>query len=139
MVRSPQLMAVLRPIGHEDRLSLVDHLDELRSRLILCAGVLGVAFAVCLWQNHALLKIINEPLKTQTRKQVSKGEGTIGQAVLAQQSLLKVASETERALSLLAQPASGVRAPTRAQLGPVAESLRKAVAKIPRNPPGDNP
>jgi len=24
---------VLRPIGHEDRLSIVDHLDELRSRL----------------------------------------------------------------------------------------------------------
>jgi sec-independent protein translocase protein TatC len=132
-------MAVLRPIGHEDRLSLVDHLDELRSRLIVCAGVLGVAFAVCLWQNHALLKIINEPLKTQTRKQVAKGEGTVGQAVLAQQALLKVAADTQAALAALAQPGSGLRPPARAQLAPLASSLRADVAKVPRNPPGDNP
>jgi sec-independent protein translocase protein TatC len=130
---------VLRPIGHEDRLSLVDHLDELRSRLIVCAAVLGAAFAVCLWQNHTLLEIINEPLKTQTRKQVAKGEGTVGQAVLAQQGLLKVASDTEAALALLARPGSGLHAPTRTQLAPLASSLRAAVAKIPRSSPGDNP
>jgi sec-independent protein translocase protein TatC len=130
---------VLRPIGHEDRLSLVDHLDELRSRLIVCAIVLGVAFGICLWQNHTLLKIINEPLKTQTRKQVAKGEGTVGQAVLAQQSLLKVASDTEAVVALLARPGSGLHAPVRAQLAPIAGSLHAAVAKIPRSAPGDNP
>src|SRR5438270_617195 len=140
VLRSPQLMAkVLRPIGHEDRLSLVDHLDELRGRLIVCAAVLGAAFAVCLWQNHTLLEIINEPLKTQTRKQVAKGEGTVGQAVLAQQGLLKVASDTEAALALLAKPGSGVRAPSREQLTALVSSLRKDVAKIPRTSPGDNP
>jgi sec-independent protein translocase protein TatC len=132
-------MAVLRPIGHEDRLSLVDHLDELRNRLIVCAAVLGVAFAVCLWQNHALLKLINEPLKTQTRKQVEKGEGTVGQAVLAQRALLKVASDTESALAALAKPGSGVHPAARAQLAPLAASLRADVAKIPRDAPGDNP
>jgi sec-independent protein translocase protein TatC len=132
-------MAVLRPIGHEDRLSLVDHLDELRNRLIVCAAVLGVAFAVCLWQNHALLKLINEPLKTQTRKQVEKGEGTVGQAVLAQRALLKVASDTESALAALAKPGSGVRPNARAQLTPLVASLRADVAKIPRDAPGDNP
>jgi sec-independent protein translocase protein TatC len=130
---------VLRPIGHEDRLSLVDHLDELRSRLIISAAVLGVAFAVCLWQNHALLKIINHPLKTQTRKQVAKGEGTVGQAVLAQQGLLKVASDTEAALALLAKPDSGLREGARSQLAPLAASLHAAVAKIPRSAPGENP
>src|ERR1700722_5397004 len=52
----------LRPIGHEDRLSIVDHLDELRSRLIVSAIVLGVAFAVCFWQNHALLHVLNRAL-----------------------------------------------------------------------------
>ena len=36
---------VLRPIGHEDRLSIVDHLDELRSRLIICGIALAIAFA----------------------------------------------------------------------------------------------
>ena len=36
-------MSRLRPIGHEDRLSLVEHLDELRTRLIVSIAVLGVA------------------------------------------------------------------------------------------------
>src|SRR2546421_580480 len=29
--------ALRRPVGHEDRLSLIEHLDELRSRLIVSA------------------------------------------------------------------------------------------------------
>ena len=58
------MATVIRPIGHEDRLSLVDHLDELRGRLIVSAVGLAIAFGICLWQNHALLDIINEPLKT---------------------------------------------------------------------------
>jgi sec-independent protein translocase protein TatC len=53
---------VLRPIGHEDRLSIVDHLDELRTRLIVCAIALAVAFGFCFWQNHALLKVLNRAL-----------------------------------------------------------------------------
>ncbi len=53
---------VLRPIGHEDRLSIVDHLDELRSRLIICAVALGVAFGLCFWQSHQVLRILNSRL-----------------------------------------------------------------------------
>jgi sec-independent protein translocase protein TatC len=53
---------VLRPIGHEERLSVVDHLDELRSRLIVCGLALVVAFGVCFWQNHPLLHVLNQPL-----------------------------------------------------------------------------
>jgi sec-independent protein translocase protein TatC len=53
---------VLRPIGHEDRLSIVDHLDELRSRLMVCVAVLVVAFGICFWQNHALISALNRAL-----------------------------------------------------------------------------
>jgi len=53
------MVSAIRTVGHEERLSLVDHLDELRTRLILCGAVLAVAFGFCLWQNHALLNIIN--------------------------------------------------------------------------------
>ncbi|MGH2890416.1 MAG: twin-arginine translocase subunit TatC [Solirubrobacteraceae bacterium] len=53
---------VLRPIGHEDRLSIVDHLDELRSRLIVCAVAVVAAFGLCFWQNHLLLNALNKPL-----------------------------------------------------------------------------
>jgi sec-independent protein translocase protein TatC len=42
--------------------SLVDHLDELRARLVTCLSVFGVALALCFWQNHLLLEIANAPL-----------------------------------------------------------------------------
>ncbi len=52
----------VRPIGHDDRLSVVDHLDELRSRLIISAIAFAVAWAFTAWQNHAILEIVNAPL-----------------------------------------------------------------------------
>jgi sec-independent protein translocase protein TatC len=55
-------MPKLRPIGHEDRLSVVDHLDELRHRLIICGIALVVAFGFCFWQNDRLLDLLNRPL-----------------------------------------------------------------------------
>jgi sec-independent protein translocase protein TatC len=52
----------VRAVSHEDRLTLVEHLDELRHRLVVCAAVLGVALALCFWQNHLLLEIAAGPL-----------------------------------------------------------------------------
>lgn len=43
-------------------MTLVDHLDELRSRLIVCAAVLVVACGLAFWQNHLLLEVANAPL-----------------------------------------------------------------------------
>ena len=51
-----------RPVGHEDRLTLVEHLSELRSRVFFSLFAFIVALIVCFWQNHALLGIMNEPL-----------------------------------------------------------------------------
>ena len=64
---------VIRPIGHEERLSIVDHLDELRSRLIICLVALLVAFGVCLWQNHALLDLLNRALPHNSSVTTSAG------------------------------------------------------------------
>lgn len=133
------MASAIRPIGHEDRLSLVDHLDELRTRLIVSAAVLAVAFGFCLWQNHALLHILNKPLQTQTRKQVAKGQGTIGQAVLAQQAVLKLAGDTRAALEALEKPDSGLSPEARAQVPALIAAMKADVAKIPRHPTGDNP
>jgi sec-independent protein translocase protein TatC len=133
------MVSAIRTVGHEDRLSLVDHLDELRTRLIFSGVALAIAFGFCLWQNHALLNIINKPLKTQTQKQVAKGQGTVGQAVLAQQGLLKVAGDTQAALGVLAKPSSGLSSQARAELPALIVALKADVAKIPHNPPGNNP
>ena len=51
----------LRPISHEDRLSLVDHLDELRRRLIISVVTLLAAFGFCFWQEDAVLDIVTKP------------------------------------------------------------------------------
>jgi sec-independent protein translocase protein TatC len=55
-------MARLRPVEFEDRLTLVEHLDELRTRLIVSGIAFAVAFALCFWQNDRLLNIANAPL-----------------------------------------------------------------------------
>src|ERR1700694_112485 len=130
------MATAIRRMGHEDRLRLVDRLDELRSRLIISAAALAVAFGFCLWQNHALLDVINKPLTSQTQKQVAKGQGTVGQAVLAQQAALTISRETQAVLGVLTTPGSGLSAQARAQLQPLMSSLKADVAKIPRKPRG---
>ena len=55
-------MARQRAIGHDDRLTLVEHLDELRSRIIISLVAFGVAFALCFWQDQLMLDIFNWPL-----------------------------------------------------------------------------
>ena len=55
-------MARLRPVSFEDRLTIVEHLDELRTRIVVSISAFGVAFALCFWQNNRLLDIANAPL-----------------------------------------------------------------------------
>lgn len=89
---------VLRPIGHEDRLSLVDHLGELRTRLIVSVLALVVAFGLAFWQEDLVLEILNAPLAAS-----SQGEGNpLGGAGVAQREL-------SEALNTLAPALAGVR------------------------------
>jgi sec-independent protein translocase protein TatC len=87
---------LLRPIGHEDRLSIVDHLDELRSRMIVCLAALIVAFGVCFWQNAALLDVLNRALPD-----ISTTSG--------QQGLAAVPSESAKTRAGLLQAAAADR------------------------------
>jgi sec-independent protein translocase protein TatC len=57
------MASTLRPIAHEERLSLVEHLDELRTRLIICVSVFVVAAGVCFWQIDVVLDIMDRPLQ----------------------------------------------------------------------------
>jgi sec-independent protein translocase protein TatC len=63
----------IRPIGYEDRLSVVDHLDELRSRLVICAVAFGVAWAFTAWQNDLVLEIVNKPLPDNVEEPITLG------------------------------------------------------------------
>ncbi len=66
-------MARMRPVSHEDQLTLVEHLDELRTRIIVCLVVLTVAFGLCFWQNHLLLEIASRPLPSDHEKLLTFG------------------------------------------------------------------
>jgi sec-independent protein translocase protein TatC len=133
------MATAIRTIGHEERLSIVDHLEELRTRLILSIAVLVVVFGICFWQNHALLGFINRPLHKQTEQQALRGEGFTGQTWLTQKAVLGVAKDTQSIAHALISPASGLSAATRAQLASSIARLQADVAKIPRSPSGTNP
>jgi Tat protein translocase TatC len=55
-------VARLRAAQFDEHMTLVEHLDELRNRIIVSAVVLVVACGLCFWQNHLLLEIANRPL-----------------------------------------------------------------------------
>ncbi|MGK2956680.1 MAG: twin-arginine translocase subunit TatC [Solirubrobacterales bacterium] len=55
-------MAKLKPVQHDEQLSLVDHLDELRSRIIFTLVAVAIIFALCFWQSELILDIAAAPL-----------------------------------------------------------------------------
>jgi sec-independent protein translocase protein TatC len=126
-------------VGHEDRLSVVDHLTELRVRLIVSLAALAVAFGFCMWQNHALLHIINKPLATQTQKQVKKGNGPLGATYTVQQSARTVAKQLQTVTGALDRPGSGVSPATRTALAGVSPELDKAIKGLSKAPEGNKP
>jgi sec-independent protein translocase protein TatC len=126
-------------IGHEDRLTVVDHLEELRTRLIVSLAVVAVAFGVCAWQNHTLLNIINAPLAHQTQKQVKAGNGPLGSTYTVQQSARTVATQLQVVVSALERPGSGATPATRASLVPVTPQLRTAIHHLSAAPQGNKP
>ncbi len=55
-------MPRLRAAKFDEQMTLVEHLDELRNRIIVSVAVLVVACGLCFWQNHLLIQIANQPL-----------------------------------------------------------------------------
>ena len=91
----------LRPIGHEDKLTLVDHLTELRKRLLISAFALVAAFSFCFWQNNAILDIVTKPVRNTQNLQ---NPSTSSQDPLEQAARFQI--ETGQAFKVLA-PALG--------------------------------
>jgi sec-independent protein translocase protein TatC len=129
------MATALRPIGHEDRLTIVDHLDELRTRLIVCAITLAVAFGICFWQNGALLDVLNKPLKDSTpTTQNAKGNGRLAQAAAAQQVVQRGFAATARAFAALAD-AENLTAAQRRALADAAAQTAAAARALPNTTP----
>ena len=70
-------MRRVKPISHEDQLSLVDHLDELRARIVTSLAVFGVALALCFWQNHLLLELAGARSPRPRKADHVRGHGAV--------------------------------------------------------------
>ena len=138
----------LRPIGHEDKLTLVDHLTELRKRLLISAFTLVAAFSFCFWQNDAILDIVTKPVReTQNLQDPSKAskdpleqaarfQQEQGQALRALGPALTSVAKTLDALGSADEVTSaqrGVIAQSSRELARASAQLREAAAAIPQN------
>jgi len=126
-----------RAIAYEDQLSLVEHLDELRTRLIVCLAALVVAFGLCFWQNHRLLQLIDAPLAHQTQAQVRAGHGPLGATYEVQRSARNMAVQLRSVAALLAAGHPG--APAARALHGVQSALDRDIARLSAPPEGDRP
>ena len=130
--------ALRRPVGHEDRLSLIEHLDELRSRLIISLLALSIAVGLCFAFNGTLLTIINKPLDKQTQHNVNKGRGPLGQVAKVEQGTRAVGNDLRDVIAILNRPGSGIPAGTKAALArkqPQIAAHLKALPKVSGNKP----
>ena len=59
-------MARARRVKPDEQLTLVEHLDELRSRIIVVLAVLTVGIAVCFYKSEAILNFLAAPLPSNT-------------------------------------------------------------------------
>jgi sec-independent protein translocase protein TatC len=127
----------LRTVGHDEPLSTVGHLDELRARLIASLAVIAIAFGFCFWQNHRLLHLIDSPLAHQTQQQVREGHGPLGATYRVQRSARDLAVQVGTVAEVLRQEhprARGVASLQRAQA-----ALQQDVSTLSAPPQGDRP
>ncbi|MFT4036291.1 MAG: twin-arginine translocase subunit TatC, partial [Patulibacter sp.] len=52
----------IAPIGHQEELTLVDHLDELRSRIMASLLFVVLVFGFTFWQSDRVLGVITKPI-----------------------------------------------------------------------------
>jgi sec-independent protein translocase protein TatC len=119
---------VLRPIGHEDRLSIVDHLDELRSRLIICGIALVIAFAACFWQNQFLLKVLNRALPATPSTSSNHISGLTTDQVKEQKAWAQIAGAADALAASQSQSATD-----RAHFAQLAQGAQAAAKALPKD------
>jgi sec-independent protein translocase protein TatC len=126
-------------VSHDEQISTVGHLDELRTRLLVAIAVLGVAFGFCFSQNHRLLSLINHPLSVQTQAQVHDGHGPLGATFIVARSARNVAVQLQSVVDVLRRPDGGIPPAVRASLRPVSRNLAMDVARLSGPPQADKP
>src|SRR3954454_8575599 len=120
------MATTLRSVGHDDRLSLIEHLTELRARIVISLIAFVACTALCMWQNQRVLDILNDPL-TSTQKASSKDPiqaGTLYNQLIAKYT--RQSSATFRRLAATIDDPSTAR-----ELNSLAASGDKLAAAAP--------
>ena len=122
----------LKPIGHDDRLSIVEHLTELRTRIIICVVGFSLAFGICLWQEDRILDVVNQPLAdVANAKPCDETRDPLEQADCWQQSQKKVNEQLAVTAAALAD-AAGDDPELQERAGALARAAEAAVASTPQ-------
>jgi sec-independent protein translocase protein TatC len=129
----------IRSVSHDEQLSVVGHLDELRTRLMVSVAVVVVAFGFCFWQNHALLHLIDSPLAHQTQQQVRDGHGPLGATYKVQRSARDLAVQLHAVVNVLRAPGQHQSPGAQAALARVGTGLDHDIAGLSAAPRGDRP
>ncbi len=133
------IAAAIRSVRHDDRLSVVGHLDELRTRLLVSLAALSVAFGFCFWQNHALLHLIDSPLAHQTQQQVRDGHGPLGATYQVQRSARDIAVQLHAVVNVLGASSQHQSTAVKGALAHVGTDLNRDIARLSAPPRGDRP
>jgi sec-independent protein translocase protein TatC len=121
----------LKPIAHEDRLSIVEHLTELRTRIVICVIAFTVAFGFCLWQEDRILDIVNQPLAdVANKKPCDETRDPLEKADCWQQAQKKVNERIASTADSLAA-AAGADPELKAQAESLARAAEEAAAITP--------
>jgi sec-independent protein translocase protein TatC len=129
----------LRPVSHDARLPLLEHVGELRARLVIVLAAVVVAFGFAFWQNHALLNVLNRPLARASAGALRHSHGPLAQTARVQQSL-RVALDRQRlAFEQLAESPSPLNGSQRGAFESAARADAAVVAVSPAEPQGRQP
>jgi sec-independent protein translocase protein TatC len=130
---------IARAISHEARLPILAHVDELRTRLIVSAVVLAVAFAFAFWQNHGVLNVLNRPLANATSGALKRSHGPLAEAARTQQAVRVALNRQRVAFEQMARASSGRPPAERRALTAAAQADGRAVAITPTELSGRQP
>jgi sec-independent protein translocase protein TatC len=130
---------ITRAISYEARLPILAHVDELRTRLIVSAVVLAVAFAFAFWQNHGVLNVLNRPLANATSGALKRSHGPLGEAARTQQAMRAALNRQRVAFEQLGRASTGRPPAERRALTAAAQADGRAVAITPTELSGRQP
>jgi sec-independent protein translocase protein TatC len=96
------MASALRSVAHDDRLSLIEHLTELRVRIVICLVAFIAATVVSFVFNQEVLDVLNRPLTSTVdkgnRDPIQQGAGydqELAQVLRGDATLFRSLAETE--------------------------------------------